>query len=1699
MTLPGNTRDASRVAQLGQFRQTSSIFDSPASTLGATVAAMIDTFGTSLGILDDNDVQKFLNEQFPAVGKTLEENRQTIGAIADIAGAFIPGAIAMKAVRTTGFLGKLAHNTLGANAARYLTSTGLTNQKLFAANFQRARVLASKGARRIDDDAILRAMNRRKLGKSVHDVVLENLAADAAIVGSMHESDFLFPDEISMVENLMWFGGFNAAFGLAAAMAARYTLKRGILVAAGSVADAAQNPKGLPRNQLQSNVLDERGPAVSVLGAFLTDIAAQVRTADAQGNPDAIKNAIAAQDATEARLSELFTTLFKDSPITGITTAHSINPRQAPELSTALTAIKRDEFAFQGVRALEPFQLNVVETFTDKINIRVQALAADISTLSEEVKRLEKQAIQPGSRREFRLARKRQKLQNKQDQLSKLHKTAAVVYELDGSTVGNSKRADIFQDGERNFSRFRGLVTEANVEGRRLRVDSDARIDFPSGTFTLDELENIDDSVRQFLNTDEFIKLSHVQKTAVHDLMQDLFERIERTGVADWEGMQLKANSHHSQFDFAARLADRFGSGILSKIRGVEDVDEILYAGLSSKFREFQILRNQAEDAIKAGKPHIYEDLDNLAKALNLPGDSHAILQLFMENRVDGKIMPLNVIADTMDDFRAALRSNVGGTAADTLAPDLKFMGNMQQLPRDGKPFIGLLKNDEVTTGITRDNLREHTAAVRDLLTTRLRASNTLLVRGVLNALEANPEALRAAKNALPAVIQGINFDTIQKQFVTQAFRLREVDAARPLDLLADLSQKTVDKGIETLLNSPSTMFADDGSRPLTHQEVFNRILNRSSSTSQGDLLNFFVARNAIGNGWDIAEEVAITGKGGARQYQMKLVQKSERNRALWRELFGEEMPLQAMLPSGPNSRVPVTMTELAFRTVQSFDDLSQTYLREQNALRVARGQKPIKSKRFHLPPKDLSQAHKTFLLDSSGQPRVVVGGATARMSRDAARKEIANSDIPLFAVDESNMQMYFEARGRAFFEMSDFSKPSNLTGPSKGKSFGATVEAGPAELQRMLESLLRGFTDIGRETRLAVFEPEVQFLKLQKASAGIGVKETKNESNIFDLLINRIVGTQNISAESIPGKLLIGFEGAYDKLMQRMFDKLSDSRPRFGASAQFQQFSEQLEPQHNPFRNFNDFLEKTAKVTLPPELRRHAGALNEITTALSIRVLDVGMGVINMASLASTLPPVIRMLQKLPTESGEQHLNRIAAWGAASPEGLAYFSPTRAVISGTHFMFSQEGKQVARRAAEAGYFDQFAAEQVEIYARTGEKFMPGLLRSLSTKASIITDKTERYARAVSWMTMYNIGKKGLKLQDEAAMAFAHSQANNVIADFRPSNRPVVFQGAAGMPFGLFTSFMWNYLQRMYSIVETKNMGALINQVGLQATFFGAESVPGVNKALETLGTVYGDGSENLADRAHRAFGPSATEFMLNGALAHFSGVSVTPRAAIGLPGEQGFGLERQIASFRMVGRLWDTFWNEIKIVQEEERIDPGQMAEVLARANINKGISNIIELVQGRGLDARGNIIEEFKPIGEVIADPIEAIKTDARTRIAVGARALGFKPLVADELRQENRRNRTTDRIRNELKDRLSESLRSKIRRGRLSGRDVERALSHYVRAGGNPANFKRYFASQIARGTQNKLDREIADALKTSADKNRIARLLFLASEE
>lgn len=1691
------------LGQEDQLRATSrSLLEGVAMSLPGTLLASADTFLESFGILEKNDMENYLRKEMPDFGNFFVEHRKGLGAAGDLVGAFLPGMVAMKAVRQGSWLAQGATKLFGEGATK-LFSTGAPNAAIFENTFQKLRsVVQTTGVANIEQIPGFTLARKTGIMRSIADTVIEGVAADALIAGTMHSSDFLFPEEMSTVDNIVFAGATNLLFGAAGGLIARRDFVRGVNAVLDEPLSRAAKDAGLRMTDVVSNIPGMRGPAIGMHAELLWRQQAAAKAAFAQAD-DASRSAMAANiTATEESLKNLTLKAFQDSPIPGVTHSVNIKNVDAPEIKTVLNAYKQDPKIGYNMLSYEMWDEELVNSlpvrlkdYVESVSATAKADSSEFKLMNDETTRLVDNGKSLTVKQEDRLTRLRNKVAQSQSRAEDAMRTVGVAVEVDGTTRGLTGRGRMFQDGTREFRLKGDNETIAKADGKNLTS-------FASGEVHVHDPDSIDfevlptgqfkavGGVSQRIDNESFQQLTHYQQTAVWDTLQKSLERINPDTQFE-KVLKPLANiskrdvdsMHFTQLDYKLALAKQH----YVQFSNFRNVDELEFASFGKKFDQFQTIWQEVGAAQRAGREHEFSGragLENLARSLNLPTDNHATIRFMQSQTLPDQPVKLTDVVNNMDELRSALKKIDEFEGPEQ--PNHMLSGNMLNLARDRKPVIAMMKNNDNRAGINVEDLMAAMTATRAWQMTKLRQSESPTVVGMMQFIEDNMPAILQAKKELTTLVHGNEIEgSISKYLVQQSHRFRESPAFKPFDFITEMMDKLVDNHMERLLNPEK--FGIENAMP--HQQHFNALLSRGA---EADLDSFMTARHSLGAGWVVnADEPlhAFATQTGETMYQIRLADHGTNKRIFetmfpgqsWKEYVGDgSTPL--LMPYTNRAGSTVTMTEKAANAVRSFSAIGDETLAGVNSVRAAKGLAPIERRALHIPAPDFANKKVMYLVDSSGKVRNLVSGVTDAQVLERAQKEVTLSGGKLSIISQDTMERYHSARSEAFFELSDFSKTKNQTGPRTGKAFGDTVTRGEQAFKEILESSLKQYSDIGREIRMTIFDPEIQYLKRQRAASGIKGR------TIYDELTSRIAGVQNLDADSSVGRVLLTAESVYDRLVQGAYDRLAEVFPRAGRQAvtaekNFQKIEKRFAPEHSPYTSVQNYLDKAVESTRPVDLKRHAAALNEITTALTLRMGDVGMAAINVLSLGATLPPVVTMLKQQAGETAEQWASRIGAFGVLTPKNHAYFSPAKAITTAIHFMFTEEGKEIAKRAASLGYFDQFAAEQVEIFARTGEQFLPGLLRHASNKLSILTDKSERLARSMSWMTFYKIGKDGLGLEEKAAMAFAHRQANNVIADFRPSNRPAIFQGAAGMPLGLFTTFMWNYLQRVVGMVESKSVRAGALQVGLQASLFGSESLPGWEQFTNIFMDNY-DGSFNVVDRLNEVMGHTGADVFLNGTVGNLprlfgaeDGISIAPRASVGLPFQSGFSLD-SIAGVRLLARAGQTFGKVVDSAIENEGLAAEQVGEILATANINKLLSNTIEIGLGHALDHNMSLIEE-----------------NTRTGIGVASRALGFKPLMTDEMRQENVRNRATERIQSELKARLGDALQSAVRNGKLDDDTIESALDSYLKAGGNAGNFRTYLQSQVLAATQTQSSQEIVKALKRSYDDNRLARLLYL----
>lgn len=681
--------------------------------------------------------------------------------------------------------------------------------------------------------------------------------------------------------------------------------------------------------------------------------------------------------------------------------------------------------------------------------------------------------------------------------------------------------------------------------------------------------------------------------------------------------------------------------------------------------------------------------------------------------------------------------------------------------------------------------------------------------------------------------------------------------------------------------------------------------------------------------------------------------------------------------------------------------------------------------------------------------------------------------------VDPQTFEKFHELRDQAFEGMTDMSDSLRLSGASKGTSALRTLDIGD-QVGDIADSLTKQFNSVSRRMRGVYFEPQIQHVKALMRLRGL----KPGARSIYSDWLTAVYGGSNFWRDSNLGKLYNTIEEVYDETMGEVFNRVKEFGRNKAAwlerkdAATSKTLFVDLQKEfggYTPFADAADFLERTAPGSTPVSLKKQAAALNGFTSTMTLRLFEAGHAILNMLGMAATTPAVLRALNRLPEESKDEWITRIGAFGS-TVDDIPVFSPTKLMTNAAQWTFTNEGKAAINKAKELGYFKQQVSEIIETIIRPHESLTTAKLRRVTDRLSLLSDKSEEFARALAHMQGYYLAKQAHKMESETvAHAYAHKFANDVIGDYNPANKPQMFQGAVGMPIGLFQTYMWNYFSRVFSYVENKQFGALATQYAMQAAVFGGQSVPGFAQFNEFFAANQ-EGSVNPADNLRKAYGPDVADFILHGGLTHLTQMGFNMR---------GDGNVRRVPNLlniadtpglSMVGDMMNIVNETVRMFRSGGQYSNQQMMEIIGTHFTNRPLRNLAEVAAGVSVDKRGQLIAE-----------------DTRTGLAIAARMLGAHPVIENKTRETNYKLKSTQVSRRSKRDRLRDHLRPKMRTGNYTTEDITDAFITYIETGGSPDNFGSFLKDMQISATVGEATLKFQELLNSKAMTNDLARFM------
>lgn len=1630
----------------------------------------------SLPGVDEEDA-KGLVETLTTDGmyRDFEEKSDGYKLTGSLAVSLVPILGMQKLMRSKSLYDKM-EKVLGTKVPKYILPSRLSSEERINQFRQKSAAYVKKQGNTISVETTpeLSVMMKQASGNAALDMFKIGVATDLGIYSLVGTNDFLFPDEMSGIETAAMYGVPNLVFSGAAGLIMRHKLKN-VIRDVGKFGGEARNVAGLPLEEVFARP-GERSNIVVVNAAQAA--IKEKELANSVGDAVFSKNLNSQRNAHDAIVFDQVNKIAEDNVLPGITSKHTM---AADELETVLSSTKNDFSTMYDVVSIEKYSPQSAENFGKNIAKKTLELKDTKAELWDKIKKIPK--TEQNLDKIKRLKTEMQALNKQSDDLSLY---TAVKLNTDGSMSLSNNVKSTFEDTRTGIARqsvvqnlpnavdkssYGDIVKIIKPDTKEVTGYSAKFTQMDASVFGLVETDFkpflYKNGIKEPLSSLNLRKGSFTAKTTMQSLMRQNIKNYE-PGVSP--AINLTNQSTHLELDAAIALGEKFGvdnPALRANIK-INDValqswNDVEFMSLSKKYNDWthgvEQIGKQANDFLKFGKEQT-KTLDDLIVELNLPNNGvagmHPLLEVFSDLHKAG----IDNLADhypNLEVLRKGIEKNVlprGDLEGKFLnKAKIDFMGNQfKTYDKPRKPVL-LITKDSGVNPFNREELIDATTRQRMALIDGLKASGerSPLLAAMTEATLRDPNRLKTAQS-VDSLIEGSQAHS--DRFTQSMFGLSNQPAIIAADSIANEMDNLI-KGYITKQFAP-------------HNLTFNKIL---SHNQKADLNLFNIAVHQQGVGWRGTTKLTEVLEGGKLVGYKIPLEDHVKNTAMLEEAYGVAKADQKGMdfipaPSfGKSAQYePLVITPLAAESMLAINKISQDVLTHINELRKLSGLKEISRKELHMIPKNIADKEKIFLLDSqTGNVHTIASGNTPIQAAQIAKEEIENAKakgLQLFEATEKDLQNYNLVKLDDFTRMVDFSTSFKQTGPAKGTSFGGVIETGPEVLKRQQEALINQYTTVGRVTSAMLFEPQLKAAELAATTSGLGTATIKKGNTIWDAWTRRTLGQKSGNEKQTIGKFYGSVEDVYDKILQKVWDQkvslLKGGQSVAQAEKEWKGLDKAL-PGYNPFKDSVEYMNNTMQIKPPHNMMKHAGKLNAIAGATMLRMFELGLAAVNIMTLPTLIPVVAGALKRKPGQSVEEWKALNAAWGSTVNDTTALWNPYRATVTGTHFFFTEEGRNVIKLAGEKGHLWQKTVEQMQLFTSPSKGYTERMITKAVDFTSIAVDKTEEWSRGLSYATFYKLGKDNMGLKQDAAMEFAHQMANRVIGDFRPNNRPQIFQGAAGMPFGLFTTFAWNYLQRVFGYVEKSQFRDFFRQQGLQAAFFGAKSLPGFNQYVDNFTSNY-DGTENMVDRLQATYGSEATDAMLFGSVGTASGIAAYTRTDIRLPGSnylRDYSIADMAPAAGMIKKTYGGVSEFIKSLSANEGLNAQQISEITARTFPIKAIRGWVEIANGQSVDSRGQIVNE-----------------ELRNATGIAGKMLSMKPLREQLVIEEMARIRATSLKRGAARKEFKLALRSSFRSGSLDGDRLEAIVKQYGKStGGDYDNLKQTLRNEMEFALINK----------------------------
>ena len=815
----------------------------------------------------------------------------------------------------------------------------------------------------------------------------------------------------------------------------------------------------------------------------------------------------------------------------------------------------------------------------------------------------------------------------------------------------------------------------------------------------------------------------------------------------------------------------------------------------------------------------------------------------------------------------------------------------------------------------------------------------------------------------------------------------------------------------------------------------------------------------------------------------------------IWNKLFPEQairegqsafLPDPAMLAKGVNQ--PLVLTEKAQGLVTELQRLVEMDWIGKNQIRYA-NKEPLIAKRPHyLPYVPHNNLHQVFITDKDGRVASMVAGSSYEAAKANARERVVElakrmPDDVYNVIDSTDVKRFREAHGQSVTDTITWA----TEGMSKGQIANLLkIDEGADLLKSYLDELQSSARGQVIDTIRTHYKEALGGLSLNQAAAKTALRTSNAETGLrsaddaYTLFEEALTGYAKAKPDSWTARLddfaqriSAPVTEAYDKYAAKTFGTVKGAfdvlKGRAPKAAEWEQIAKKLETEigYAPFTNALDRAAATANFKPPAELRAAMQSANSHAAYMVLRLFETSYGLVNAISPVVMGPAQMRLLKALPDESATAHQFRVGDMAYAA-HGQAIPNPHGVLIQGLREMRDPAFQQYYGRFVDKPLADGDMLrlmERVDRPASEAKAMWAKIFNGDKGYATAVARRGDEFGQAWSHAAAYAMLKRsGIEVSDPVVQALAFNIGQKVNTVTGPADKADFFKTIPGLPFGLFQSFANNYLQSMVQMVERGDVRSLLTQYAAQGMMFGMHSLPGWQQ-LNDLTFRNWDGSKTLDDQISERLGRGAYDAVMNGPiwsvpkLLGGHGVGIYTRGDANIrPALGNIGSIADLPSISVLTNSYNTLSSTMRILGSAGQADAAW--EALVRSVPNRPIKGLLELTQGYATDRGGQMTSDTTQDWSAGLYRLMGAKT--MTEIEAARLSWQLKGV-------ENKHRAEVAKLRVEAQ--------AYFRSGDYEGLN-DMAL-RYVRAGGRPESFARWYNETARIATSVRADRELAKA--------------------